>query len=240
MTQYTTDTLFDGRLLIYQRRHGYWFSIDAVLLAHYTRPRSGEILLDLGTGSGVIPLILAYRWADIQIYGMEIQPELYRLAMANIRENNLENRITIVQHDLRESIHEAFPCPFDRVVCNPPYRKAQSGKVNPEPERAVARHEIAATITEVLQATRRMLKVGGRFVTIYPAERSVDLTGVMRSEGIEPKRIRPIHSKAASAAKLILVEGIHGGRPGSIIEAPLVIYEADGAYTTEVEEMFAA
>jgi len=239
MRELTTDTLFDGRLMIRQRRHGYRFSIDAVLLAHHVRPRSGETLLDMGTGSGVIPLILAYRWPDIRVYGMEIQPELYGLAVDNVRKNNLEHRITIVPHDLREPVPETLPCPFDRVVCNPPYRKARSGKVNPEPERAVARHEISATIADVLQATRRTLKIGGRFVTIYPAERSVDLLHAMRSGGIEPKRLRPVHSRTASEAKLILVEGIYGSRPGTIIEAPLVIYGDDGEYTAEVQEMFA-
>jgi len=238
MHELTTDTLFNGRLKIRQRRHGYRFSIDAVLLAHYVRPRAEETLLDMGTGSGVIPLILSYRFADMRIYGMEIQPDLYRLAVDDVRDNNLENRITIVQHDPHEPLSEIFPCPFDRVVCNPPYRKAQSGKVNPEPERAMARHEISATIVDVLQATRRTLKAGGRFVTIYPAQRSVDLLHAMRSEGIEPKRVRPVHSRPASEAKLILVEGIYGSRPGTMIEAPLVIYGDDGEYTREVQEMF--
>ncbi|CAB5130138.1 hypothetical protein D3OALGA1CA_3169 [Olavius algarvensis associated proteobacterium Delta 3] len=238
MHECTTDTLFNGHIIIRQRRQGYRFSIDAVLLAHYVRPRTGETILDLGSGCGVIPLILVYRCADVRIYGVEIQPELHRLAVGNIRENGFENRVTIVRHDLREPVPETFPCPFDRVICNPLYRKARSGKVNPEPERALARHEISATIVDVLRATRRTLKIGGRFVTIYPAERSVDLFHAMRNAGIEPKRLQPVHSRASSDAKLILVEGICGSRPGVIMEAPLVIYGDDGEYTREVEGMF--
>lgn len=239
MDVYTSDTLFDGRLKLRQRQQGYRFSIDAVLLAHYARPRSGETVLDMGTGCGVVPLILAYRYADIRIYGMEIQPELYRLAVENVRENRLDHRITIFRHDLRKPAPETLPCPFDRIVCNPPYRKARSGKVNPEQERALARHEIAATIADVLQAVRRTLKIGGRFITIYPAERAVDLLYTMRHAGVEPKAMRPVHSRAESEAKLILVEGIYGGRSGVRVGAPLVIYHADGNYTPEVAAMFA-
>jgi tRNA1Val (adenine37-N6)-methyltransferase len=124
------------------------------------------------------------------------------------------------------------------VVCNPPYRRPGSGRLNPNRQRAVARHELKADLQDVIASTRRMLKTTGRFVTIYTAERMTDILCQMRADSIEPKFVRTIHSDARSEAKLVLVEGTKGGKPGVKIAPPLILYQDSGDYTTEVQRMF--
>lgn len=236
--QYTSDTFFNGRIRIKQNRFGYRFSIDAVLLAHHARPHKQNRILDLGTGCGIMPLILAYRHPDIKIYGVEVQKDLAELAALNIKENGLEDRITILHMDMKALKHDRVSGPLDLVISNPPFRKADSGRINPNQQRAVARHEIKTTLYDVVETACRMLSVSGRFVTVYPAERSADILAQMRSATIEPKFLRMIHSRWDTEAKLILLEGIKGARHGLKVGSPLIIYNKDGAYTDEVKDMF--
>ncbi len=238
MNDLTTDTFFNGRIQIKQNRYGYRFSIDAVLLAYYARPRPGDKVLDLGTGCGIIPLILAYRNPKIQIHGIEVQEELAALAALNVKENCMDGCITIQCRDMKALQQGMISGPVDLVVSNPPYRKPESGRINPDLQRAVARHEIKVSLYDVVETARRMLRISGRFVTIYLAERMTDILTQMRSSDIEPKFLRMIHSGRNTEAKLILVEGVKGGRPGTKIGPPLIIYREDGSYTDEVEKMF--
>ena len=238
MNSLTSDTFFDGRLHIKQGTAGYRFSIDAILLAHHTDTNAGERLLDLGTGCGIMPIILTYRNPDIHVYGIEIQDELANLAASNVDANHMRNRITVLCRDMRNLKPDMIGGPVDVIVCNPPYRKPNSGRLNPDPQRAVARHEIKVSLIDVLQTVRCMLRTAGRFVTIYTAQRSAELLSQMRLGGIEPKFIRTIHSQLDAAAKLILVVGVKGARPGTKIGPPLIIYNADGQYAAEVEKMF--
>ena len=140
-SELTLDILFDGRLKVWQPRHGYRFSIDAVLLAHQVRLQSEETVLDLGTGCGIIPLILAYRHPDIISFGIEIQKELAHIAIANVDANHLQNQIRVLCRDMRRLKPEDIGGPVDLVVCNPPYHKPKSGRINPDRQRAIARHE---------------------------------------------------------------------------------------------------
>ena len=174
MQSLTTDTFFNGKLHITQDASGYRFSIDAVVLASHTDVRAGERLLDLGAGCGIIPLILAYRHPDIRVYGIEIQKDLADLANANITENCMQDRITLICRDMRELKPDLIGGPVDVIVCNPPYRKPNSGRLNPDPQRAVARHELKVSLTDVLRTVRCMLRTAGRFVTIYTAERAAE------------------------------------------------------------------
>ena len=237
MKTLTTDTFFNGRLQVKQNRSGYRFSIDAVLLAGHIRLRPGDKVLDLGTGCGIIPLILAYHHKKIKVYGVEIQKELADIASGNVKENRMEDRITILCRDMKELKHDMVSGPVDLIVCNPPYRKTKSGRMNPDEQRAVARHEIKVKLNDVIETARRMLRTSGRFVMIYPAQRMIDMLTQMRSNCIEPKFFRMIYSDLNSEAKLILVEGIKGGRPGAKIGPPLIIYCKDGSYTDELKDM---
>lgn len=238
MKSWTEDTFFNGRIKVRQHRSGYRFSIDALLLASHARPGPDDTVLDLGTGCGIIPLILAYRHPRVEVFGVEVQADLADTAVLNIIENGLDDRITVLCMDMKSLNPEMTSGPVDLVVSNPPFRKAESGRINPNRERAVARHEIKATLKDVVETGRRMLRTGGRFAMVYLAERMTDLLTQMRTAGIEPKSIRTVHSGWESAAKLVLVEGKKGGRAGIEIGPPLIIYRKNGAYTDEVETMF--
>lgn len=238
MKSLTADSFFNGRIQVKQRRSGYRFSIDAVLLASYARPGTEDTVLDLGTGCGIIPMILAYRNPEIKVYGIEVQTDLADIAALNITENGLDDQIALLCMDMKALILEMTSGPVDLVVSNPPFRKADSGRINPNRQRAVARHEIKATLYDVVETGRRMLRTGGRFVMVYSAERMADILTQMRTAGIEPKSIRTIHSGIETAAKLVLVEGKKEGRAGIKIGPPLIIYRKNGSYTDEVEKMF--
>jgi tRNA1Val (adenine37-N6)-methyltransferase len=240
MSQNTADTFFDGALSVMQSSTGYRFSIDAILLASALQPKTGQTVVDLGTGCGIIPLILAYRYPDIRLYGVEMQTDLVELASANVAQNRMTDRIHIVPADIRQLNAGQVDGPVDRVVCNPPYHSARSGRLNPNRQRAIARHEIHLNLEQLVSSVRRILRTGGRFATIYAAERIVDLLSAMRGEGIEPKQMRAIHSRRPEGAKLILAQGVMRGNPGLTVDPPLVIYDDDGNYTDEVQQMMEA
>ena len=221
-----------------QHRRGYRFSVDAVLLAHGAARRPAARVLDLGTGCGIVPLLLAARRPGARIWGVEIQDALARLAAENVRENGLEDRIEIRNMDMREIDRGLTGGSVDLAVANPPYRPAGSGRRCPDGERDVARHEIRIDLAGVIAAARRMLDPGGRFLIVYPAERSAELLDRMRGAGIEPKRFRPVYSRAGEPARLVLVEGRRGGNAGLRLEAPLFVREPDGAYSAETAAMF--
>lgn len=238
MSSYTTDTFFDGKIQVMQSQAGYRFSIDSVLLAFHAGPRPGDKVLDLGAGCGIISLIMAVRAPDIRIFAIEVQTELAGLAEANVNQNQLEDRIEVIHTDMRLLKPEMTDGPADLIVCNPPYRRPGSGRINPAEQRAVARHEIKVTLIDILETTRRMLRTAGRFVTIYAAERTTDILCRMRNAHIEPKFMRMIHSRQDADAKLVLIEGVKDGRPGLKVAPSLILYDNSGDYTKAVKPMF--
>jgi tRNA1Val (adenine37-N6)-methyltransferase len=238
MEKMTSDSFFNGRIRIHQDQSGYRFSIDAVLLAYYARPQPGERVLDLGTGCGIIPLIMALRYSDIQIYAVEVQKELSELATFNVRENQMHKRVTILCKDMKALKSSMIAGLVDLVVCNPPYRRSDAGRINPDHQRAVARHEVKASLPDVILTARRMLQSAGRFVVIYTAQRAAELLMQMRANQIEPKVFRSIHARRHSDAKLVLVEGVKGGRPGIRIKSPLILYNEAGDCTPEMKRIF--
>jgi tRNA1Val (adenine37-N6)-methyltransferase len=215
----TLDEFMQGRLRVIQSRSGYRFSSDAVLLAEFVSTRAGDVVVDLGTGCGIIPLVLLLKRSVRHAVGLEIQPELARQALRNARLNGLGHRMSVIQGDLRHP--PLAPFSADVVVCNPPYRQVTSGRVNPDPQRAIARHELLASLDDILGAARNLLKAGGRLAVIYAAVRLVDLLIRMRGFGLEPKKIRLIHPGPERDAKLVLVEASAGGRRGVKILPPL-------------------
>lgn len=238
MDELTADTFLDGRLAVRQRRNGYRFSIDAVLLAGFARPRRGDRAVDLGAGCGIISLLLAVRTPGFRITAVEIQPALAELAGENAVQNRLDHRIRVVREDLRRFSADVVGGPVDLVVSNPPFRPPRSGRVNPNPERAAARHERYMGLPDLVAAGRRLLRTGGRMAVIYPADRAAELITRMSGAGIEPKVIRWVHSTSADPARRVLVEGVRAARPGVRVTAPLVIYARPGIYTGEVAQLF--
>jgi tRNA1Val (adenine37-N6)-methyltransferase len=234
----TYDTFFNGRISVVQESRGYRFSIDAVILAGLLELEESERVIDLGTGCGIVPLILAQRQPHLTIYGVEVQGDLASLAEENVTRNGMRQRINIIENDMRLVLPAMVGGPVDVVICNPPYRSVESGRINPNRQRAVARHEIKVTLEQVIQSARRLLRTAGRFCCIYPAERLADMLIGLRRHRIEPKHLRFIQSDTQSEARLFMVVGTVLGRPGLLVSRPLVIYEPDGRYTNEMKSLF--
>ncbi|MFO7962874.1 MAG: methyltransferase [Desulfobacterales bacterium] len=235
---YTRDTVFNGAVTVWQERAGYRFSIDALLLAGHVMLKPGDRLVDLGTGCGILPLILAHIHTEAAFFGIELQKRLADLSLQNIAYNKMDDRIRILHSDLKSVRPEMTDGYVDVVVSNPPYRRLHSGKINPNPQKAVARHEVAATLNDIIQASGRILKESGRLYMIYPAIRATDLIFSMRSGGIEPKWIRMVHSFRNEPAKMVIAKGLKWAGPDMEIASPLYIYEDDGRYSEEVRRIF--
>lgn len=234
----TTDTFFNGKITVRQARSGYRYSVDAVILANQVRPRPGDRMLDLGTGCGIIPLIVGFRHPDIRLFGVEIQPDLAEMARLNAAANGFGERIQILNQDMQCLEPRVLSGPVDIVTSNPPYYKVASGRLNPNSQRAVARHELNVDLDGVLSTAGRMLRTAGRFLCIYGSERLVDLLTHMRHSNIEPKSMRTIHSRADTEARMVMVSGVKSGSSGIDVGEPLIIYRRDGSYTDELNRMF--
>jgi len=216
----TIDAIMNGRLRLIQSRNGYRFSIDAIFLSDFVTVRDEDVVVDLGTGCGIMPLILLTKRTINIVFGLEIQEELAVQAARNARLNGFEARMKVVLGDLKRLPLQAGSA--DVVICNPPYRKVASGRVNPDLRRAIARHEILASLDDVLGAASNLLRPKGRFATIYPCARLADILCRLGRFNLEVKRLRIIYPSFQSRAKLVLIEACPGGRRGLVIEPPLV------------------
>jgi tRNA1Val (adenine37-N6)-methyltransferase len=234
----TLDTLFEGRLKILQKKRGYRFSIDALLLAHFADPGPKDRIIDLGTGCGILPLILLFRRKASRIIGVEIQPSLADLARRNAALNRFTSRIKILEKDWKDFKGKKIRGAFGLVLSNPPYQKVGSGRINPDQEKALARHEINATLGDMLRVAYHLLKDRGRLTMIYPATRAADLIKEMAGFHLEPKRMQFVHSKEKDEARLVLVEALKEGRAQVRILPPFVLYDSEGGYTPGARELF--
>ena len=214
------DPFMDGRLKLIQSKKGYRFSIDAVFLSEFVSIKPGDVVVDLGTGCGVIPLILLLTKPVGRVYALEVQEELAHQAVRNAGINGHKDKMKVILGDIK-SLPISKAC-AEVVICNPPYRKVKSGRINPDLQKAIARHELMASVDDILRAARHILTKKGRLAMIYPAERLVDILARMRRFGLEPKRVRINYPDLRSKAKLALIEASLGGRPGLEILPPLL------------------
>lgn len=227
------DALFAGELQLFQSRSGYRFSLDALLLADFVTVKRRVRLVDLGTGSAVIPLILARRHPGLTMLGIECQASLVQRARRNVGENGFADRVEIVHGDVREISQAAEPGSFDMALCNPPYRRASSGRVSPNDEKRVARHEVRGGLSDFVNAAALLLRNKGSAAFIYLADRAVELLAALRTARLEPKRLRFVHSFAGTEAALVLVEAVKLGRAGAKVLPPLIVYRAGKEYGEE-------
>jgi len=239
MSDDSLDTLIDRKLRLYQSRVGYRFSLDALLLAHFVIVKARERIIDLGAGNGTIALLLSHLHPGASITGVEVQPAMVERAQRSVALNGLQERVAVVPGDLREIGALFAPSTFDVVVSNPPFRKPSSGRISPHQERQIARHELKGALRDFLAAAAYLLRPKGRLALIYSAERAVELLAALRGAGLEPKRLRWVHSFAGDAALLLLVEAVKGGRSGVEVAAPLIVYSADKVYSPEVAAIVA-
>jgi tRNA1Val (adenine37-N6)-methyltransferase len=234
----TLEEMFQGHLTVIQKKKGYRFSMDAVLLARAAAGTAEDCVIDLGTGCGIIPLILARSGVGDNIVGVELQEALADLAQRNVEINEFADRISIRREDIND-ISSVYPSgSFDCVISNPPFRKRETGRVNTEHQKSIARHEIAITLNQVLEAASYLLKRRGRLHLIYPALRSIDLFHQMREIGIEPKIIQWVHGRISKPAKMVLVEGTKAGGAELQVKEPLILYDEEGNYTEALQAIY--
>jgi len=234
----TLDTLFGGRLHILQRKNGYRFSMDAVLLANFATPVAGDRVIDLGTGCGVVALVLALNPAPACIIGLEIQSDLASLAQKNVRLNGLEERIRIRMGDLKSVTQWYAPESFDLAVINPPFGIPGSGRMNPTAEKAVARHEILGSLKDFLRSAAFLVRFSGKLTIIYRAQRLAYLFQSLQAVGFTPKRLRMVHGRMETPAKMVLVTATKGGGEELRVEPPLILFNRDGSYSEELQGIY--
>lgn len=209
-----------------------------MLLAGLTRVHPRDRVVDLGTGCGVIPLILAHRSLGKRIVGLEIQPELVELAKQNVQVNGFTGKVQIHHRDFREVSKDFRPASFDLVISNPPYRRLRSGRLNPDGQRAVARHELKSSVTDVIQVASILLGHGGRLSIIYPATRLAHLLVTAMEYHLTPKQLTVIYSDATSLAGLVHLECKKGAGEELRIAPPFFIYRDDKTYTEAMRKMY--
>ena len=218
------DPLLDGCLKIKQSPSGYRYSADAVAIADFAKIHPNDRILDLGAGCGIISLILASRHPEVSIYGVEILKEQVDIGRQNVSDNGMTDRVTILHQDIKTLSPALTSGPVDVAISNPPHIKKASGRTNPNPQTAVARHEIQVTLEDIINAARRMLRPAGRLIMVYPAGRMADIITHMRQAKIEPKTLTVVYTKPDTPARRILIEGVKGGRPGITITRPLIVH----------------
>ena len=216
----SVDAFMEGRLQLIQSARGYRFSADSILLSRFVTTRKGDWVVDLGAGCGVIGLMLLLEKPIGRVVCLEIQAALADQARRNAALNGFREKMSVILGDIRHP--PLSPSIAHLVVCNPPYRPARSGRINPDPERAIARHEILASLNDLLSAALRLMKPKGRIAMVYPAARLADLMVRLRSFGLEPKRMRMLHPGPQEEANLVFIEAARGAGGGLKILSPLV------------------
>lgn len=230
----TLDGIRDIRL--YQRKDGYRFSVDALLLYSFVNLRAAERIADMGAGSGIVGLLLAKKYPEAEVALIELQEGLFELAEKNIALNGLSDRVRAVRSDIRDLPGGLGG--FDLAVSNPPFRRPDSGLLNVHEERAIARHEIEINLKDLVKAASSILKEKGRFIIVYHPLRLAELMGELRAAALEPKRLGFVHGKKTHEAKIALLEAVKGGRGGLKVEPPFFVYEEDGGYTERMKAVY--
>jgi len=218
------EDLGDRGLKIIQASGSYRFSVDSILLFNFIKVKNYEKIIDLGTGSGIIPLLLFGKKEGLSIYGIEIQKDLADMARRSVELNKLQNDIIIIQEDFRNLKNIFKNQQFDVVVSNPPYISLGQGKINPSNSRAIARHEIKGNLEDIISVSNYLLKNKGRIYLIYRSTKLIKLILTLKKYGIEPKVVKFIHPRQGKNANLVLLEGIKGGKEELKIDNPIFQY----------------
>lgn len=232
------DDLQLGGPGIYQDKRQFCFGIDAVLLADFSTARKGERVLDLCAGNGIISILLACKTQAAHVTGLELSERNCALFQKSVERNEIRDRVTVMQGDVKQSRSLLAGAGYDLVVCNPPYMAAGSGLLNEKDEVTWARHEVRCTLEEVLDAAAWAVRPGGRVCMIHRPHRMEDLLFGLRQRKLEPKRFRPVYPKPGEQASMILVEALRGGNSGLVCLPPLMIYDEEGRYTHEIHTIY--
>ena len=223
---------------IIQKKGGFCFGMDAVLLSGFARVREGGAALDLGTGTGIIPILLEAKTEGRYFAGLEIQEEFAEMAARSVRLNGLEGRVEIVRGDLREASRIFGRASFDVVTSNPPYMNDSHGLKNPELPKAIARHEVLCTLEDVCREAAALLKPGGSFFMVHRPHRLAEIISTLKAHKLEPKRMKLVHPFVDRDANMVLLEAVRGGRSMMKVEAPVIVYREPGVYSEEIYTIY--
>lgn len=232
------DDLQLSGLKIIQNPDKFCFGMDAVLLSGFVRTRKGDLLLDVGTGTGILPLLLSAKTECAHLTGLEIQEESADMARRSVALNRLEEKISIVTGDIKEAGGIFAPASFDCITCNPPYMIGEHGITNPNAPKAIARHEILCTFEDVAAAAEKLLKSGGRFFIVHRPFRLAELIVTLTRRHLEPKRMRLVYPYVDREPNMVLIEAVRGGNSRMTVESPLIIFESQGQYTKEIRDNY--
>jgi len=232
------DDLHRNGYKIIQNENKFCFGMDAVLLSGFASVKEGENVLDLGTGTGIIPILLAGKTKGRHFTGLEIQSSSADMAARSVKYNHLEDRISIVEGDIKEAGKVFEPASFDVITSNPPYMTGQHGLVNPDEEKAIARHEICCTLEDVISQTAKLLRVGGRFYLVHRPFRLAEIIHMLVEYRLEPKRMKLVHPFVDREPNMVLIEAVRGGKARITVEKPLIVYQKPGVYTDEIYDIY--
>lgn len=241
------NNLKDGERLDELNRNGYQiiqdpnrfcFGMDAVLLSGFAQVKKGDTVLDLGTGTGIIPILLEAKTKGQHFTGLEIQPDSADMARRSVAFNHLEEKIDIINGDIKDASTIFGASSFDVVTTNPPYMIGQHGLTNPDEAKAIARHEVLCTLEDVVRESAKILKPGGHFFMVHRPFRLSEICCCMTKYGIEPKRMQLVYPFVDKEPNMVLIEGIRGGKPRMTVEKPLIVYKEPGVYMDEIYDIY--
>lgn len=232
------DDLQLNNLHLIQKKDGFKFGVDAVLLSDFAYVKQKHRVMDLCSGTGIIPFLIYGKYNAKEICGLEIQEDMVEMAKRSVELNSLEDRICFINENLTNTAELKKMEKFDVVTVNPPYKLNNAGIVNPSDKMAIARHEVLCNLEDVIAASRVLLKDNGRLFMVHRPERLADIFTLMRKYKIEPKRVKMVHPKIGKAPNIVLVEGQRDGGAYLKWEAPLYVYNEDGTYTKEIDTIY--
>lgn len=233
------DDLEYKGLKIIQNKEGFCFGIDSVLLSDFAKNiKKDSLVLDIGTGTGIISILLSKKAEIKKIHGIEIQEEVADMAKRSVKLNDLQDKIQIINKNIKNIFEEIEPNKIDAIVTNPPYMKLNTGAKNEEIKKLISRHEVECNLEDIIKISYKLLKSKGEFYMVHRAERIVDILYNLRKYKLEPKEIRFIHSKVGKEPNLVLIKAVKDAGEHLIIDTPLVVYNNDGTYTDEILKIY--
>lgn len=234
----TLEELGRGDLSIIQKRHGFRFGTDSILLADFAVVRGAARVGDFGTGSAILPLLMSDNAPRATFEAWEMQPGIADMATRCIAMNGLEARIHVHTGDARDAARDVGHGALDMVVCNPPYYRSGTGDVSQDETARIARHGSPELVGELIRAAAKVIRFGGRMCMVYPAEGLSDIICDMRSAALEPKKLRLVQARPGSVPSIALIEGLRGGKRGLNVMPPLILTDENGAPTQETRRIY--
>ena len=231
------DLQYKG-LKIIQKKNGFCFGVDSIIIVNFADIPKASKVLDIGSGSGIISVLIAAKTEASSVTGVEIQSEMAEMAKRSIRMNCLEHKVEVINEDIKQYTKYTRPSSFDAVVTNPPYIPNGGGIINSSDSKAIAKHEIACSLDDIVEASARLLKSCGQLTMIHRVERMTDVFYTMRCKNIEPKFLRMVQPDVNKAPNLFMVKGTKGGNSGIKVFNPLYIYNQDGSYSDEINRIY--